>query len=207
MESAARLMAEAHAADREPPSVLWDSLDDAAIQLDYLITVLDTGEGVPAKDKIVNPDALRPVAEEMIGRLKSLSVALEYTGQPPTGTLTATISPFEFGEPIYDDQGEVQDYKLAESFPYGTDSVYVLFDYEGMRDGQEVLFKVYINDEEDPGWRIVQPWDLGTAGAAEKPLSLAESAVFALDAGEYVVEMYVGSHLAQRGAFEVQAAD
>ncbi len=80
----------------------------------------------------------------------------------------------------------------------------VTFDYEGMQDGQEVLFKVYIDGEEDPSWRIVSPWDLGASGTAEKPLSLAYSDVFVLASGQYTIEMYVNSHLVQQGSFVIE---
>ena len=82
----------------------------------------------------------------------------------------------------------------------------VLFDYSGMQDGQEVAYKVYIDDEEDPSWRLVEEWSLGASGSAEKPISFAYSAVHVLRAGEYTVEMYVDSHLAQRGKFVVEQA-
>ncbi len=73
-----------------------------------------------------------------------------------------------------------------------------------MTDGQEVVFKVYIDGEEDPSWRFVEPWSLGESGSAEKPLSYAYSNTQVLSSGEYVIEMYVDSHLAQAGTFVVE---
>ena len=79
----------------------------------------------------------------------------------------------------------------------------IVFDYEGMQDGQETVWKVYYNGEEDISWRTVEEWSLGAAGAAEFPLSYAYSNVYTLASGEYLVEMYVDSHLAQDGYFVI----
>jgi hypothetical protein len=73
-----------------------------------------------------------------------------------------------------------------------------------MTDGQEVVFKVYIDGTEDPSWRVISPWDLGASGSAEKPISLSYSDNFVLPAGSYVIEMYVNSLLAQRGGFVIE---
>jgi len=86
------------------------------------------------------------------------------------------------------------------AFPYDTASVVVYFDYEGMADGQEVVWKVYVNGSEDLSLRGVETWALGPAGQAEKSFSF----VFA-QGGEYQVELYVEGHLVQRGAFVIEA--
>jgi tetratricopeptide (TPR) repeat protein len=204
MKLAAEQVAAAKAAGAEPPSYLWWGLDDAAAGLDDLVAILDGEESAPPLDKISNGDAIRPVADELISQIKSLAVALEYTGQPPSAPLTAQISPFAFAKPIYDAAGEVTDYTEIESVPYSTQAVAVLFDYTGMADGQEVLFKVYINGEEDPSWRVIFPWEAGAEGSYEKPLSLDYSDNFVLVAGYYTVEIYVDGQLAQRGSFVVE---
>jgi len=204
MALAAKQVADARAAGQEPPYSLWWSLDaSAAADLNDLLTVLDTGEGLPPRAQIANPDAVRPAAQELMAQLKSLAVALEYTGQPLASTLVAQISPLQFGVPAYDDQGEVEDYAISDTFPASTTEIAVLFDYEGMQDGPEVILKVYIDGEEDPSWRLVGPWELGASGSAVKYLSIAYSDAFTFDPGEYVVEVYVNAHLAQRGGFVV----
>ncbi len=207
MDLAAKQVAAAKAAGQETSSGLWWGLEDAANGLDDLLTVIETGEGQPARDKLSNPEAMSAAATELSTRLKSLAVALEYTGQPPAGTLTATIGPFTFAQTVLNDNGEVVDYAPADSFPYGTDEVAVLFDYEGMQDGQEVLFKVYVDGEEDPSWRVAEPWSLGASGAAEKLISFAYSNTQVLRPGVYTVELYVNSHFAQSGNFVVEGVE
>lgn len=205
MKLAADQVAAAKAANAEPPSYLWWGLDDAAGGLDDLLAILDGEENAPPLNKITDTEAIRTAANELISQIKSLSVALEYSGQPLTAPLTAQISPFVFAEPIYDESGEVTDYTDSKSVPYGTQAVAVLFDYQGMVADQEVLFKVYINGEEDPSWRVIFPWEAGAAGFYKKPLSLDYSDNFVLAAGEYTVEIYVAGQLAQRGSFMVEA--
>lgn len=207
MDSAARQVADAQAAGKEAPSYLWWGLDDAALSIESLLMAIAADEGTPAQDKIVSPEAVRPVAQEMMCKLKSLAVALEYSGQPPAGELKAQIGEFSFGRPVYDDQSEIQDYNISDTFAFGDDQVAVLFDYEGMQDGQEIVFKVYVDGEEDPSWRIIDPWSLGTAGSAERLLSYAYSNVYTLPAGAYTVELYVDWQLAQRGHFVIAAQE
>ncbi len=205
MDLAAQQVAEAKAAGAEPPSFLWWGLEDAALGLDELIYTIDFDEGSPPRNSLADPDAIGEAAFEMSSRLKSLSVALEYTGQPPQGELTAIISPFTFAQPLFDDDGNLVDYEPADAFAYGADEVSILFDYEEMQDGQEVVFKVYVDGEEDPSWRFIEPWSLGPDGSADKPLSFAYSNTQVLVPGLYTIEMYVNSNLAQSGNFEVEA--
>jgi len=160
MSAAAQQVADAKAAGQEPSSELWWSLEDAASSLDSIVFTLDTNEGPPSAESISNPSAVREAAGEFSAQLKGFSVALEYTGQPPSGSLTASISPFIFAEPLYDEQGNFAEYAVADSFEYGTSAVSVLFDYDAMQDGQDVVFKVYVDGEEDPSWRLIDQWSL-----------------------------------------------
>ena len=203
MDSATRQVAQAKTEGGEPPSWLWWGLQDAADGLDDLLEIIAVGEGAPAPNLLADHAAIQTIAEEEISKLKSLSVALEFRGQPAEGELKATIEPFEFETVTYDEEGEATDYTTDELFPYGTNEVVILFDYAGMQDGQETIFKVYIDGEEDPSWRFVAPWELGESGSVEKPLSLAYSNTAVFYPGEYTVELYVDAHLAQRGFFMI----
>jgi len=201
METAVGQVSEARKNGAEPPSDLWWALDDAAVTLDNLTDILDLGEGSPAPDTIQKPDEVRAAATDNVRALKSLAVALEYSGEAPKGDLSAQVSAFVFSEPVMNDAGEGTSTNETDSFAYGADEVSVLFDYSGMKEGQDVVFKVYIDDEEDPSWRIAEPWSLGESGSAEKALSFAYSNTRVLRAGEYTIEMYVDYQLAQRGSF------
>ncbi len=207
MELAAQQVADAKTAGQEPPSFLWWGLEDAALGLDELIDTIDSDGSSPPRNSLADPAAAGEAAFAISNQLKSLSVALEYTGRPPQGELTAIISPFTFAQPVLDDGGNVVDYDPADTFAYGTDEVSILFDYEEMQDGQEAVFKVYVDGEEDPSWRVAEPWSLGASGSAEKLLSFAYSNTQVLAPGLYTVEMYVNSNLAQSGNFVVDEGE
>ncbi len=197
-------VAAARAEGREAPSFLWYGLEDGADMLDGILSVIDGEDGLPPADAIADPDRVREVGEALLYQIKSTAAGLEYTGRAPEGELAAEISPFSFVVPEKDADGEVTGYsEPAEAFEYGIDEFSVVFEYANMPDGVDVLFKLYIDGVEDPSWRILQPWDLGVEGDAGIPISYAYSDTFVFDPGEYMVEMYVGYHLAQRSWFVI----
>lgn len=204
MEQAAQYVAAAQAAGREAPAEVGWWLDrGAAGDLDDLLRLLEGGAGRLPRERIAYPEAVRGTAQELLAQLKSLAVALEYSGRPPQGSLTARIGPLQFGQPIYDEVSELVGVTPADTFTAATQVVAVQFDYAGMQDGQEVLFKVYRNGQEMPAWRLTYTWDLGSSGTARWLLPPGASEGF-LEAGRYQVELYVGYHLAQRGSFTIR---
>lgn len=189
-------------------SVLWWSLDDGANELDNLLTVIDLGEGSPPFDQIGSQgsdmETIRATAEDLLTELKSLSTSLELTGMPPQGELNAVISPFTFGEPIYDDNGEIIDANFADAFVFGTREIWAVFEYENMTDGDQVLIKVFIDGDEDYSLRTLQIWDQGTSGETGVLVSQTLSDAYVLASGEYRVEIYINGRLAQRGVFYIE---
>jgi len=210
---AAQIVADAHAEGREPPASLWYYLDAGALDLQNLVDRLNNNiydwTEAPAPETIQDPDSVRRIAQDVIRDLKSLTAALEYTGKPPGGEVTASITPFEFAREVKDDQGNFIQYDYADTFHYRTKKVQVTFDYEGMKVGQPVLYKVYLNGYEYTSLRLVEEWpeSLGESGSAQKPLSYEYSRLFILPRGHYDVEMYADSHLVQRGSFTILAED
>ena len=214
MDSAVSQVAAAKEANAEPPSYLWWGLADAAQSLDDLLWTLDQGEGSPPPDSIENVEQVSERALGMMGRLKSLATALEYTGKPHADRVSGEIGAFQFAEPIFDDEGELTGQNESTTdFPEGLKSVLVQFDYSEMQDGQEILFKLYYYGDqdtswtEDPSWRIQQVWDLGAQGSANILFSYAYSDAFEFDAGDYLVEMYIYNVLVQWGYFTVGASE
>jgi tetratricopeptide (TPR) repeat protein len=204
MDMASSEVVKARQENKEPPSFVWDGMLDASDSLDSLIQSLDDGAADPPAAKIADKTSARDLAVTMMGQLKSLALALEYTGAPPAGELAAKVGPFTFAEPVYNDQGEITDYNVSDSFSDGLKEFAVDFDYTGMKDGSEVIFKLYIDGTEDPSWRIIEQWKNGAAGTAEIPISYAYSDTYQFGPGEYTIEVYVDYHLAQRGSFTIQ---
>jgi tetratricopeptide (TPR) repeat protein len=206
MDTATRLVTEARAEGREPPASLWWYLDAGSIDLDNLLNALDgqprEWTEAPPPESVADPQAVKEAANEFIASLKNLTAALEYTSQPPpVAAVAAVISPFEFGQ---ERPGAGDVFDTATSFPYETDRVVVLFDYDGMQDGQQVIWKIYHDGFEANDLRVVETWDDGEAGRAGKPISFAHSSFFIFSPGEYRVEMFVDYHLVQRGAFIIR---
>ncbi len=79
----------------------------------------------------------------------------------------------------------------------------VLFDYNSLHDGQQEVWKVYVNGQEDPSLRVASTWSLGESGSAAKSISYAYSNVFIFTPGEFTVELYIDSELLKRGTFYV----
>ncbi len=205
IQAAVNKVVEAKKNGLEAPSYLWYGMEDGADMLVGMLTDLAEGTADVPAAKVADPEGFKASGEELLTRLKSTAAALEFTGAAPEGEMTASISPFTFVLPEKDDQGEITGYSdPATSFEYGIDEFAVQFDYKNMPVGKDILFKLYINGTEDPSWRIQQPWEMGADGTAEIPISYAYSDTFVFDPGDYVVEMYVDYHLAQRGGFTIE---
>jgi hypothetical protein len=75
-----------------------------------------------------------------------------------------------------------------------------MFDYSGLADGTEVIWKVYRDGYEDHSLRWQETWHAGREGHAVKPLDF----VFAAP-GNYRVEMYYDGRLQNTGTFRIEA--
>jgi len=112
---------------------------------------------------------------------------------------------FPYGDRV-PDPAEKRPWPLEESrlyaagtFAHDTGWLWAVFDYQGVKDGQQVVWKVYVNGKEDYFLRRQETWALGSAGGAQKPLYFAF-----IQPGEYRVEMYLDGHLVQQGHFAVE---
>ena len=209
LNEAARRVTEARAAGKEPASSLWFILDYGALDIDNLLFQMDGvprswTEAPPVEAVSADLAEMRAVAEEQQKRIKEMTVSLEYSGQPPGGPTSANVSDFQFGQEVYDDQGNFVDYEIAEVFPYGTNDMVILFDYAGLQDGQQELWKVYVDGTEDPSLRVVSEWAIGDSGGGAKAITYAYSNVYIFSPGEYTVELYIDSELLKRGTFYVE---
>ena len=153
---------------------------------------------------LADPAQIQAAALVYIRQIKGASVALEYTGQLPGPAANASLSGMQVGQDIYDDEGNFLRTDIADSFPFGTNEVVILFDYAGMQPGQSQIWKVYRNGFEDPSLRVVADWTLEASGNAIKLISFADSNVFIFSPGEYVVEFYLDYHLLQSVGFTIE---
>jgi tetratricopeptide (TPR) repeat protein len=199
-------VAESRSQGKEPPPSLWYYLDTGADDLEGLFYQV-SGEprewtSAPPREKIAASDEVLAEVEKQFVALKDLTVALEYTGKPPAGTLTAQISDFRFGTLAEDGS-----YAVSATYPSETKDIYTLYHYDGMQDGRQVVWKVFIDGVEYPEYRTVMTWEGGVSGDTARALTddFAFSASYSFAPGEYTVEMYVDGHMAQRDSFKVEA--
>ncbi len=193
----------------QPPSSFWYYMDASAQDIDSLLLELDGNakwwSQTPSRGSITaDQTQLRDLAQRMFHLLKDTTTALEFTGGAPGTDPHVTASAFEFAQEEYDDNGNFVQYNRATSFPYGLNAVVILFDYSGATSGQSEIWKVYINGTEDPTLRVIGNWGLQESGSAVKSISYAYSNLFIFASGEYTVELYINSHLIQRGTFIVE---
>lgn len=199
----------AHEQGLQPPSSFWYYMDASALDIDNLLLELDGNPKwwtqAPSRGVILADHAqLRAMAGNMFSLLKDTTTALEFTGTAPVPGVAFTAAPFEFAQEVYDSSGKFLRYETAVTFPSGIDSMVILFDYGNAIPGQSEIWKVYRNGYEDPTLRVVGTWKLGESGRGAKSISYAYSDLFIFASGEYTVELYIDSHLVQRGTFIVE---
>jgi tetratricopeptide (TPR) repeat protein len=227
MDMATGQVADASAGGQAVAASFFDDLDSSRQDLNALVDLLSgqkhDWEEVPPKESITNADAVKTTAQSLAGQLANLSVALEATGKPASGTSSAQITPFKFATEAQVNEGTPTPvaapdlshpdqtshpnpglnsgaYTVANTFPSDTGTVDVFFDYSGMRDGQNVLWKVSVNGQDDDSFRRQETWSLGATGTALKPISLVLASP-----GDYTVALYIDSHLVQTGTFVLQS--
>lgn len=108
----------------------------------------------------------------------------------------------QYNEDVFERDWALGDAYLLYSvtFPYDTAGIGIEFDYTGVQDGQEVLWKIYRNGMEELSLRHVETWGLGSQGWARKNISFGFGG-----AGLYQVELYVDNYLVQSGQFTVSS--
>ncbi len=211
VEDAVREVSDARAQNLQPPASMWYYMDASAQDIDSLILELDGNpqwwSQAPSREAVpADQTQLRGLAARMFVLLRDTTAALEFTGQAAPAAVTASVTPFQFAQEEYDSAGKLVGYNIADSFPYGTDAMVVLFDYSGMVTGQSEVWKVYRDGVEDPTLRAVNHWKFQDSGKGAKPISYAYSTLFVFTPGEYTVELYIDFHLIQRGTFIVEQA-
>ena len=206
---AERQIAEARAAGQAVPPSLWYFMEAGAFDIQSLI---DQAAGNPKSwtqapaTNLFDVDLvqLENTGRTEIERLKEYIVSLEFFGTAPRAPTNRTVSEFSFVQEIYDENGDFVEYQDASVNPFGTNAVGVWIDYSGFRDGEHLLWKVYVNGYEDYVLRAVSEWESGESGSGIKWISYAFSNVFVFTPGEYTVELYVDTQLIQTGTFRVE---
>lgn len=212
MQLAIATVAGARERGEQPPSFIWETLDQMSLDLEDLGDAAEAGEGTPPQDKIQNPEEVIAACNELREKIDGLSVSLEYTGLPAPAKLVVEVGELAFGLPQYDDEGELKD-EITEYpddvFPAGTGEVVVEFPHGKVDPNNEMVMRVFLDAEELPSWRLREKWTLGDGDGETdywyKVLSPGYSETAELDPGDYLVEFFFNGHLMLRDGFTIKS--
>jgi tetratricopeptide (TPR) repeat protein len=153
-------------------------------------------------------EAVRPQAgmEELKLLLEQAFVSLQYRDTPIPGATQAQLNNLDFASPVLDNNGRLMGYRHGTEFPADTEQVVVSFDYNGLKDGDQVVLTVQHNEMDQPFLSQVVTWQDGSAGhstrlAVEAPV---DHTMTGLWRGRYEVEIYVEGNLRSAGEFTVE---
>lgn len=185
------------------PGELIATIEEASVALDELGQSVNKTNDFPPPDKIVGGEATGKKAEELSAKLVSWELALMTTGKPPEGTLTAKIGELEFT--AVDAEGKELEAEEEHVFTGEIANVNLSFDFSGMKNGQSVTTRYFLDSDELDSWRWTEKWTDGESGRLEdEPTYPNYSSNFRFEPGHYVVEVFVDNQLAGFGEFDVK---
>ncbi|MBT9586559.1 hypothetical protein IV102_24660 [bacterium] len=202
LEQAAAIVAAARKNKQEPPSEVIANLEEASGILDQLQNVVDEKKGSPPPAKVVGkPETVSKVCEQLSGLLVSWELALENTGLPPQGKLTAKLDNEYFQDTSGKTPKDPDDNNVFKGSPA---QISLNFNYANMKKGQKVVYRIFHDGEELDSWRYEEDWTEDGQGEWEEPLYPGYSEGFRFEPGDYYVEVFVDYHLATYGTFKVE---
>lgn len=202
LDQAATTVAEAAKAGEQPPSEVFAILDEASGLLDGLQNSIDSKKGTPPADKVGGkPEEVSKACEKLSAKLVSWELSLENTGKPPQGTLTAKLSDESFEDISKEDKPFTPEDNVFKGSPK---QIAMNFHFDGMKKGQKVLFRVFLDGEELDSWRYQETWEDDGSGEWGEPLYPGYSESFRFEPGNYYVEVFVDYQLAVYGNFTVE---
>lgn len=144
-----------------------------------------------------------PTVDAQVGELTFSTEGPEPVGQVlPQSPEEEPAAPLRFGM-VQEQQGVAMDTSIASSGGTTERDMFVTFEYEGIRKGQLIVMKVYVNDREASGLRMVLPWERDESGEVSLPLN--PGGAFSLPPGNYRVDLYIDGQFVQAGTFEIDA--
>lgn len=205
LDKVAATVADAQKAGEQPPTELFAVVEEASSLLDGLGNTIETKKGTPPLEKIGGkPEEVAKACEKLSGKLVSWELALESTGKPPQGTLSAKLTDESF-EDVSNEDKPVE--PTGENvFKGEPKQIAMNFSYEELKAGQKLLFRVFLDGEELDSWRYEETVSAEDAGTGEwsEPLYPEYSDSFRFEPGSYYVEVFVDYQLATYGNFTVE---
>ncbi len=133
--------------------------------------------------------------------MKQAFASVQYRGTPEPGQTSAMLNNLAFSSSA---SGQDENQKKAV-FPYGTEQVHVRFDYEGLRNGEQLVIRVYQDDVDNYAMTQFLIWRDGAAGLSNRLVikSELEPTLKYLDAGKYDVEIFIEGNSKAQGSFTI----
>jgi hypothetical protein len=138
--------------------------------------------------------------------MADLTVSLEETGKLPAATPPAAKVTFTTVTSLGTRTSSGTAVRGPE-LPYQTTGVEVQFRYEGMRQGQKVVWRVFHDGQQDRLLGRHRTWDLGSSGTGSFAMSYAYSTLYQFTPGYYVLELFIDQQLVGRTNFTVRDPD
>ena len=204
-DDAARSIIAALVAKQEPPASSWSLLEAIGVDLDNLWMRMD-GKDLPFNEApssavVKDLDKVKAKAAELRDRVANLTVSLEETGKLPATTAPTAKATFTTVTSLGTRSSDRS--VRGPDLPNETTGVEVQFRYEGMRQGQKVLWRVFHNGQQDRLLGRHRTWDLNTSGTGSFSMSYAYSTLYHFSPGHYVVELFIDQQLVGRTNFTV----
>lgn len=173
------------------------TVTETATPTPMLVTVVPDVTMTPNSTPIPTSTSIPPSATATAAEVISPTQAISPTPTPelpdvdvPVG---ASLGPLDFAEAISDDRRPIDP---AQSFPADTERIYVVFPYEGMRNGLPLTIIWYYQGQEF--LRDAYEWSWGSSDRSFAFISPVGS-------GDYQVELKIGQQTLAQGSFVVQA--
>lgn len=213
----------------EPPASLWWYMSQATVDIDNLTRCIEQSFCTLSPPQALLSDAISlDTLTTLNQQIKSLNVAVEYGLAPPQQIAETEITNVAIAQPIFETDGEtvamyqplltnttlrgagtmdstneLADISLQRSLDETDGQLFITFDYADLDAGQLIVSKVYRDNREVTGLRLVEDWKLNDTGQAVLPLT--SGAGFALEPGNYRVDLYVDAFLHESVDFVISS--
>lgn len=211
IQEVTKQVSDAKQRNSEPSASLWYYMDAASLDLASLIAELEGNprpwHQAPSVSMVAGDhSAIRDFANQKIKELKEITIALEYTGQLPSGQQTMQVGEFVYGNiTSYTEDGFIETFEPFSSnvLEFGTESFSIEFNYEGPVT-EQLIWRVYIDGYESPALRRVFNQDISPSGTYYQTFGFGYTNIFVLSSGEYLIELYIDNQLVRSGVLEVR---
>ncbi len=198
------ILLDSFAAGSAAPYSLWSEISASAQDIENLLCQTHRKHCYPNREQIDirrvgNRDAVRDIGDKYLKRISEALVALEYLHTATVKPSGAKFQPLAFGNEFTNDAGDFQAYVVRDRFPYRSTSIYAIWDYADVKPETEMVWKIYLDGDEQTELRYEGKWGLETTGSATKEIN----SWFVMAPGLYDVQVYGDGEMLASGSFQI----